>query len=38
MMTLGCGEVRLDRVPSAQMIVSPDSTPRRPSSQATSTP
>jgi hypothetical protein len=38
MMTLGCGEVRLERVPSAQMIVSPASTPRRPSSQATSRP
>ena len=29
---------RLDRVPSAQMIASPDSMPRRPSSQLTSTP
>src|SRR5258708_39903019 len=38
MMTLGCGEVRLDRVPSGQMIASPDSKPRRPSSQFTSTP
>ena len=38
MITLGCGEVRLDRVPSAQMIVSPESMPRRPSSQLTSTP
>ena len=38
MMTLGCGEVRLDRVPSGQMIASPDSKPRRPSSQLTLVP
>src|SRR5258708_18021722 len=38
MMTLGCGEVRLDRVPSGQMIASPDSKPRRPSSQLTLAP
>jgi hypothetical protein len=38
MMTLGCGEVRLDRVPSGQMIASPDSKPRRPSSQLTAGP
>src|SRR5882757_116979 len=38
MMTLGCGETRLDRVPSAQMIASPAKTPRRPSLQLTSTP
>src|SRR5476649_412545 len=37
MMTLGCG-VRLDRVPSGQMIASPDSTPCRPSSQLTASP
>jgi hypothetical protein len=37
-MTLGCGEARLERVPSAQMIASPVKTPRRPSSQLTSTP
>src|SRR5580704_8552684 len=37
MTTLGCG-VRLDRVPSGQMIASPDSTPRRPSSQLTTGP
>jgi hypothetical protein len=37
MMTLGCGE-RLDRVPSGQMMASPDSKPRRPSSQVTSAP
>ncbi len=36
--TLGCGEVRLARVPSLQMMVSPESTPRRPSSQLTSVP
>src|SRR5260370_26164846 len=38
MMTPGCGEVRLDRVPSGQMIAAPDSRPRRPSSQLTLTP
>src|SRR5438552_8725768 len=38
MMTLGWGEVRLDRVPSRQMIASPDSKPRRPSSQLTLAP
>jgi hypothetical protein len=38
MMTLGCGEVRLDREPSGQMIASPDSKPRRPSSQLTLAP
>ena len=38
MMTLGCGESRLERVPSGQMMASPDSMPRRPSSQVTSTP
>src|SRR5882724_12615245 len=37
MMTLGCGDA-LDRVPSAQMIASPDSRPRRPSSQLTTGP
>src|ERR1019366_4665911 len=37
MMTLGCGD-RLDRVPSGQMIASPDSKPRRPSSQLTLAP
>src|ERR1700675_2445078 len=37
MMTLGCGDA-LDRVPSAQMIASPDSNPRRPSSQFTTGP
>src|SRR5260370_20143934 len=38
MMTLGCGEVRLDREPSGQMIALPDSKPRRPSSQLTLAP
>src|SRR5712671_851982 len=38
MMTPGCGEVRLDREPSGQMIASPDSKPRRPSSQLTLAP
>ncbi len=38
MMTLGCGEVRLDRVPSGQMIASPDRMPRRPPSQLTLAP
>ncbi len=38
MMTLGCGEARLDRVPSAQTIASPERMPRLPSSQLTSTP
>src|SRR5882757_4728307 len=38
MMTLGCGEARLDRVPSAQMMASPAKMPRLPSSQLTSTP
>src|SRR5229473_7898693 len=37
MMTLGYGD-RLDRVPSGQMIVSPDSNPRLPSSQLTASP
>src|ERR1035437_2547578 len=37
MMTLGCGD-RLDRVPSGQMIASPDSKPRLPSSQVTTGP
>src|SRR5882757_7533736 len=37
-MTLGCGEARLDRVPSAQMIASPARMPRLPSLQLTSTP
>src|SRR5882724_9301809 len=35
MMTLGFGDVRLDRVPSGQRIASPDSKPRRPSSPLT---
>ncbi len=38
MMTLGCGEARFERVPSAQTIASPVKTPRRPSSQLTSLP
>src|SRR5258705_1670516 len=38
MMTQGCGEVRLDREPSAQMSGSPYSNPRRPSSQLTLAP
>jgi len=38
MMTLGFGDVRLDRVPSGQRIASPDSKPRRPSSQLTLAP
>ncbi len=38
MTTLGCGEARLDRVPSGQMIASPVNIPRRPSSQVTSLP
>src|SRR3984885_7280050 len=37
MMTLGCGD-RLDRVPSGQIMASPDSKPRRPSSQLTLAP
>jgi hypothetical protein len=37
MMTLGWGDA-LDRVPSGQMMASPDSTPRRPSSQVTTGP
>src|SRR6202790_5129535 len=37
MMTLGCGN-ELDRVPSGQMMASPDSKPRRPSSQVTTGP
>jgi hypothetical protein len=37
MMTLGCGDA-LDRVPSGQMMASPDSTPRLPSLQVTSSP
>src|SRR5271169_4257628 len=37
MMTLGCG-VELDRVPSGQMMASPDNMPRRPSSQVTTGP
>src|SRR5712671_4088547 len=36
-MTFGCGD-KLDRVPSGQMIASPDSKPRRPSSQVTTGP
>src|ERR1700691_2568367 len=36
-MTLGCGD-RLDRAPSGQMMASPDSKPRRPSSQLTLAP
>ncbi len=38
MMTLGCGEARLERVPSARMIGSPEEMPRRPSSQLASMP
>ena len=38
MITLGCGEARLARVPSGQMIASPVKTPRLPSSQVTSVP
>jgi hypothetical protein len=38
MMMLGCGEVRLEREPSAQMIASPARIPRLPPSQVTSTP
>src|SRR6516165_4988249 len=37
-MTLGCGEARLDFVPSGQMMASPVKTPRLPSSQVTSLP
>jgi len=37
MMTLGCGDA-FDRVPSGQMMASPDSMPRRPSSQVTTYP
>src|SRR5579871_4245763 len=36
MTTLGCGEARLDFVPSGQMMASPVNIPRRPSSQVTS--
>src|SRR5215468_2017735 len=38
MITLGCGDARLARVPSGQMIASPVKMPRRPSSQVTSVP
>ena len=38
MMTLGCGDDRLERVPSAQTIASPERMPRRPSLQLTSLP
>jgi hypothetical protein len=37
MMTLGWGDA-LDRVPSGQMMASPESMPRRPSSQVTTSP
>src|SRR5690242_19300956 len=36
--TLGCGEARLDRVPSGQTMASPVNMPRRPSSHVTSLP
>src|SRR5262245_32101056 len=38
MITLGCGDARLARVPSGQMMASPVQMPRRPSSQVTSVP
>jgi len=38
MITLGCGETRLARLPSGQTMASPVKTPRRPSSQVTSVP